>query len=337
MTERSWDLIIVGGGPAGMSAALIAGRARLRTLIVNGEAPRNIVTTASHGFLTRDGAHPTELLAASKAQLKKYATVEYRNGLVDRVGRAEGEFFAEIAGESLSTKRIVLATGFRDELSMLRLPGIEKVYGKSMYPCPFCDGFEHADERIAVFGGEGVEHFASVVAVWTDDIIVFTNGEELPPDSVKTLDAAGVRVVSEKVERLASDAGGRLTSIVLSDGTEIGRDAGFLGGDFSVPANSFAEDLGVAKTTNDWGMEVYEADVIGKTNVPGVYVVGDARVGFGGLIASAHEGAWCRSTEGSSASTVTNTSLQGGISSSTTAMGTRPWRLSWVGFSSLLW
>ena len=143
-----------------MSAALIAGRARLETVVINAEAPRNAVTMASHGFLSRDGVHPSELLAVAKEQLRKYETVRYIARSAARVG-ADGVGFAIglSDGTTVSANRVVIASGYVDDLARLELPGIEEVYGKSVFPCPFCDGYEHRDERLAVFGREGLEHF----------------------------------------------------------------------------------------------------------------------------------------------------------------------------------
>lgn len=289
--QNRLDVAIIGGGPAGMSAALISGRVGLSTLVVNAEEPRNNVTTASHGFLTRDGAHPTEFLEVAKSQLEKYKTVRYVQGRVREV-RSVGEGF-ELSlqdGETATVERVVIATGYRDDLQRLNLPGIERVYGKSVYPCPFCDGFEHRAERMAVFGGEGVEHFVSMVRMWSEDLVVFTNGEKLNVDESARMTARGVRVYDSPVTALASEAG-VLRTVELEDGQSVERDCGFLGGDFSEPATRFAERLGVEETTNGWGMKVYVADSAGKTNVPGVYVVGDAKSGFGGLLAAAREGA----------------------------------------------
>ncbi len=291
--EALLDLLIVGGGPAGMSAALVAGRAMLSTVIVNAETPRNAVTTASHGFLTRDGAHPTELLAVAKGQLRKYGTVRYLAETVEAVRKLGGGFEVELVdGARFMTRRIVIATGYRDDLSRLELPGIEQVYGKSVYPCIFCDGFEHRGERLAIFGREDADHYAPKVRLWSDDVIVFTNGTPLPPDAKAELELRNVRVLEHPIRRLVSE-NGRLRAVELSTGDRIERDAGFIAEDYSLAATTFAEDLGVATSRNEWGMEALSADDFGKTAVPGVYVVGDAKVGFGGLIWSASEGAGC--------------------------------------------
>lgn len=292
---QTYDLAIIGGGPAGMSAALVVGRARLHTVVINAEQPRNAVTTAAHGFLTRDGVHPTELLALAKAELSTYPSVEYVLDSVEDISKSATGFVVRLANDtSFQTKRVVLATGYRDDLTMLDLPGIEAVYGKSVYPCPFCDGYEHRDERLAVFGSEGVEHFVPVVRVWSEDIVVFTNGVPLEASAKMQLVELGIQVIEEKVARLISQDG-TLRAVETVDGAQIPRDAGFIGDDYAKPAVHFDEALGVNKTTNHWGMVVAEADEAGKTNVAGVYIIGDAKNGFGGIAASVAEGSNCAS------------------------------------------
>lgn len=292
MSRETIDLAIIGGGPAGMSAALVAGRGRLRTVVINDEQPRNAVTGASHGFLTRDGVHPTELLAIGKEQLRKYETVRYLLGRVDSVERTQAGVVLRAGGETICARRVMIATGYRDELERLELPGIADVYGKSVYPCPFCDGFEHRDERIAVFGGDNAEHFVPVVRNWSKDLVVFTNGEALGEDVVESMRSKGVEVITERVVQLHSKEGG-LTSVELEGGRTVARDSGFIASDYSVPATEFADVLGVGMTHNDWGMEVYETHDNGKTKLPDVYVVGDASHGFSGLIDAAAEGSRC--------------------------------------------
>ncbi len=287
------DLVIIGGGPAGMSAALTAGRARLETVIVNAESPRNAATTASHGFLTRDGAHPIDLLATAKEQLTKYTTVSYLNDTVTGVTKTDCGF--EIAlgnGDHLAAKRLIIATGQVDDLDRLELPGIDDVYGKTVYPCIFCDGFEHRDERLAVFGREGAVHYAPMVRLWSEDLVVFTNGADLEPGEAATLDANGVTAHTGPIGHLESEDG-RLLAVVLASGERIERDAGFISDDYSRPATTFAEQLGIASSPNDWGGISLDVDELGRSKIDGLYAIGDARIGFGGLVASAAEGAAC--------------------------------------------
>lgn len=128
MSNTKLDVVIVGGGPAGMSAALVAGRARLRTAVINEERPRNAVTTASHGFLTRDGVHPLELLSIAQEQLRKYESVSYISGKVESVQKRDGVFDLKVTdGASLTADRVIIATGYKDDLTRLNLPRVEDV------------------------------------------------------------------------------------------------------------------------------------------------------------------------------------------------------------------
>lgn len=290
------DLVIIGGGPAGMSAALTAGRARLATVIINAESPRNAVTTASHGFLTRDGVHPTELLAVAKQQLAKYETVSYINDTVAATTHTDAGFDVVLAGCSrMTTNRLVIATGHVDDLDRVGLPGIGDVYGKTVYPCVFCDGFEHRDERLALFGREEAINYAPMARLWTDDLIVFTNGADLQASDAAALEANNVRVHIEPVRRLESYSG-HLRAVLLDTGERIERDAGFISDEYSRPATSFAEQLGVTSTPHEWGGLSLDVDDTGKSNIAGLYVIGDAHTGFSGLIAAAAEGAACAET-----------------------------------------
>lgn len=296
-TPARHDLVILGGGPAGMSAALIAGRALLDTVVVDAGAPRNAVTTASHGFLTRDGAHPTELLEIAKDQLTAYETVRYVAGSAAAAeATADGGFEVVLAdGGRLVTDRLVIATGHTDDLGRLALAGIDAVYGRSVYPCVFCDGFEHRGERLALFGREGAIHYAPMVRLWTDDLVVFTNGTTLSPDEHHELERNGVPVRTEPIRELRSDDG-RLVAVELETGERVERDAGFISDEYSDPATDIAESLGVTSSPNDWGATTLDASDVGATNVAGLYVIGDARTGFSGLVAAAAEGAACAET-----------------------------------------
>lgn len=275
-----------------MSAALMAGRCRLSTLVLNEEQPRNRVTGASHGFLTRDGARPSEILQAAKEQLQKYPTATYR---VDRVLSAEngGDAFRLrlASGAEFRARRVILATGHRDDLDKLGIAALQEVYGKSVFPCPFCDAFEHSGERLAIFGGEGVEQYAPVVKMWSDDVVVFTNGRGIPAEAKQAMIRNGVQVHESRILALESKDG-RLLAVRLDDG-RVERDAGFLWDQPGVPASGLADTLGVRRARSPRGIPTYEADEMGATNVPRVYVVGDLRTGFSKLAGAASEGARC--------------------------------------------
>lgn len=288
------DLAIVGGGPAGMSAALIAGRALLSAVVVNAEAPRNAATRASHGFLTRDGAHPLELLEIGKRQLERYDTVAYVADRVVGVEATDASFVVTAAsGAAYAAHRVLFATGLRDRIDRLGIPGLEAVYGTSVFPCPFCDGWEHRDLPLALFGrGAWIGAFAKTIRHWSRDLVLFTDGDTtLPTDTRAALERRGVRIETGEIAQL-DHVDGELRAVVLESARRVERRAGFLLDTGEERATDLPVKLGVAPSEDG----TYEADENGKTGVAGVYVVGDGRTGFGGLIAAAAEGA--RAAEG---------------------------------------
>ena len=292
---KNIELAIVGGGPAGMSAALVAGRGRIQTVIINEEAPRNAVTGASHGFLTQDGKHPTEILATAKEQLKKYSNVEYIKGVVsDVVRKGDGFYITVENGSALWTERVILATGYRDHIDEISLPGIEQVYGKSVFPCPFCDGWEHRDQKLALFGaGDGLAHYVPLITNWSNDLTVFTNGERLEQEQKDHLLKGSIQLVEEPVIELLSTPNGKLKGVRLASGDMIERESGFLLDPRERPANDFAERLGVERESTTWAPYALKADKSGKTEVKGLYVVGDTKNGFTGVAGSVADGASC--------------------------------------------
>ncbi|MBV7337324.1 NAD(P)/FAD-dependent oxidoreductase [Chloroflexi bacterium TSY] len=296
MTNENCDLVIVGGGPAGMSAALVAGRALLNTLVVNAESPRNMVTTASHGFLTRDGVHPLELMEIAKQQLEKYDTVTYMKGFVTDVEKLEKGFQVTTGdGKTFTTDNIIFATGYKEDVGKSNLPGIEKVYGKSVYPCPFCDGWEHRGQKLALFDDTEIAlEFAKIIANWSNDLIIFTNGKQaISAENKRLLQNGGISVVEEPIAELMADDQGGLQFVLLENGAKVAREAGFLMNTYQEPSTYLPEKLGVLKTASVWGMEMLDADESGKTSIEGLYIVGDAKTGFSGIVAAANDGASC--------------------------------------------
>jgi thioredoxin reductase len=290
------ELVIIGGGPAGMSAALVAGRSLVNTAIINAESPRNAVTSASHGFFTRDGAHPIELMETAKTQLAGYDAVQYINDTVTSTRRIPAGFEVVLSGGSvLSTRRLVIATGYTDDLNLLGLAGIEAVYGKSVYPCVFCDGFEHRNERLALFGGEMAIHYAPMIRLWSKDLVVFANGAPIEPEALNELRSHDVPVFLEPIRSLEAHHG-RLIAVELESGERIERDAGFISDEYSHPTTTFAQSLGVTSSPTDWGTTALDISEAGATNVAGLYVVGDAKTGFSGIGAAAAQGAECVET-----------------------------------------
>lgn len=299
IANENYDFVIVGGGPAGMSAALVAGRALLNTLVVNAENPRNMVTTASHGFLTRDGVDPLELMGIAKQQLEKYDTVTYMKGFVTDAGKLEKRFRVTTDdGKTFVTDNIIFATGYKEDIRRSNLPGIEKVYGKSVHTCPFCDGWEHRGQKLALFDDtEFALEFAKIIANWSNDLIIFTNGKQaISAENKLLLQKGGIAVVEEPIAELMADDQGKLQFVLLENGEKVAREAGFLMNTYQEPSTYLPEKLGVQKTAFVWGMEMFDADESDKTSIEGLYVIGDAKTGFSGIVAPANDGASCVET-----------------------------------------
>lgn len=166
------------------------------------------------------------------------------------------------------------------------------------YPCPFCGGWEHRGQKLALFADtEFAPEFAKTIANWSDDLIIFTNGKQVVAAADKQLLAkGGIEMEETAVSELQANDQGQLQAVLLVNGRRIEREAGFIMDTHQEPATDLPEKLGVGKEINDWGMEALAATESGKTNVTGVYVIGDARTGFSGLIAVANDGAACVET-----------------------------------------
>jgi len=286
--KRDLDVIIVGGGPAGMSAALMFGRTMMKTVIFNEEKPRNRVAQQSHNFITRDGTHPLEFLKIAKEQLKKYDTVQYiKDFVIDVKKDAYGYRVKTRNGNEITAQRVIFAMGFKDNINKLGLKGVEKVYGKTVFFCPFCDGWEWKNQPLAVFGHEPfLLEFVKTIATWTDDLIVFTNKKGAITDKDKTmLQKNNIRLVKDKISELISN-NGNLTGVKLANGKIIPRNGGFLFNTEKELTTEIPSKLGVEKTE----FNTYKTDDSGKTSVKGIYIIGDAKTGFSGVIGAAAEG-----------------------------------------------
>jgi thioredoxin reductase len=224
-SEAGWDCVVVGAGPAGLNAALVLGRARWRVLVLDDGSPRNYATHEMHGVLGHDGLDPAELRARGRAELTRYGVqvvpleVEYAE-VVDAGVRVTSPGRTEV------TRTLLLATGMLDELP--DIPGFADVWGTSAHTCPYCDGFEHRDERLAVLAaGDRAEHLAVLLRQWSDDVILLSNGpHNLAPDQLARVDAIGVPVIETPVTGLDSHDG-RLRHVRLGDGETLDRDALF--------------------------------------------------------------------------------------------------------------
>jgi thioredoxin reductase len=280
------DVIIVGGGPAGLSAALILGRCRRRAVVFDSGEPRNAASRALHGYLTRDGIAPSEFLKIGRKQLAPYDTVEFRHAKVARVERGDHRFIAILeSGERVSARMLLLASGVVDELPQIE--GFRQFYGVSAHSCPFCDAWEHRDQPLAVIGGDkDAADLALELLLWSKNIVLCTNGgTRCHRALLDRLEENGVRIIDRLVAALEG-LGNKLECIRFHDGSKIPCAALF----FS-PAqhqrSHLAEMLGCEFCEADSGVQCGEN---GATNVPGVYVAGNASRGVQLIIAAAAEG-----------------------------------------------
>ncbi len=291
MSSKTYQVIILGGGPAGMSAALVLGRSRISTLLLNTERPRNLVTTHSHGFLTQDGKHPKEIFDTALKQLSKYASVTYAPEEATDLRQNEGTFTVTTSSGTHQAARVIIATGHQDDIEAIGIKGLAEVYGKSVYPCPFCDGFEMADKKLAVIGdGAMAPMFAKTIAHWSDDVMVFTNGESVEDQALASqLQAHGIPIHESSIRELVS-SDGLLGAVVLEDGQTIEREGGFLPDTKSTESTDFAQKLRVPTEAGHFGMEMYKVDDQKETDIKGLFIIGDARTGWSGVAQAVADG-----------------------------------------------
>ncbi|HET9316207.1 MAG TPA: NAD(P)/FAD-dependent oxidoreductase [Vicinamibacteria bacterium] len=287
MTAREpWDVIVVGGGPAGLSAALMLGRCRRRVLVCDSGPKRNRASHALHGFLTRDGTAPAELLRVARVQLRRYPTVERREARVTGLRRRGRLFEATLArGRRVAARRVLLATGVVDELP--DWPTLKRFYGRSVFHCPYCDGWEFRDRGLAAWGRtSATAGLALKLTSWSRRVTLLTDAAyRLAPSLRARLRQRGVLVREEPVVRLAGRSGA-LEHVVLADGAPVACDALFL----TVPCRQACDlfrPLGCRLT----GAGAIRADRKSRTHAPGVFAAGDASVDSQLVVVAASEGA----------------------------------------------
>ncbi|MFF7377103.1 NAD(P)/FAD-dependent oxidoreductase [Streptomyces massasporeus] len=312
MTEK-YAVVVVGGGAAGLSAALVLGRARHRTLVVDAGEPRNAPAAHMQGFLTRDGMPPAEFLAVGREEIARYGVELVRDRVVE-VTRGEdltgvqGEGFTEVQGEDLTwaqsegftvvlaggrtvrARRLVAATGLKDELPAVA--GVAERFGRDVLHCPFCHGWEVRDQPFGVLASSPASvHQALMVSQWSKDVRLFLHTvaeEELSDEDLRRLAAAGVKVVPGEVAGLVVEDD-RLTGVRLADGTEHARSVLFLA-PRAVPQTGLLEALGAELHDTPFGAYPV-VDATGLTTVPGVWAAGNA-IGFAEQVVHAASGGY---------------------------------------------
>ncbi|WP_337001387.1 MULTISPECIES: NAD(P)/FAD-dependent oxidoreductase [unclassified Microbacterium] len=274
-SDDDYDVLVIGGGPAGLSAALNLGRALARVLVIDADRPRNAATLRSHGFLTRDGIPPQELRRLARDELASYPNIEVRSRTRVFALRTEGgHFIADIGRrepETTTTARaVLLATGLRETLP--EVPNLRGFYGTSLFSCAACDAWELRGRRLALIGETAdLADRARLIGRWTETLTVFTNGTDAVTAAEEAeLAAAGIAVTRSPIVELVGDRG-RIEAVRLSDGETVEIDGGFVRPEWESTL-SFLD--GIAPARDDSGL--LRTDRSGRTDVPGLYAAGDA-------------------------------------------------------------
>jgi thioredoxin reductase len=273
-----YDVVVVGGGPAGLSAGLNLVRARRRVLLLDSNRPRHSATLVSHGFITRDGVSPLELRKLGRDEFTAYPGAEFHQALVEGITPAPvaGEPFTVVArgvrgatDRTVTSRAILLANGLAETLPAL--PSIRSFYGTSLHSCIECDAFEERESPLALIGETpDLAERALLLSQVTDDLIVFTNGTDAVTAAEEAgLAARGIRVERRAIDDVVGDRSG-LTGIRLADGEVVARTGGFVRPQWSVSLG-FAEGLGL-ETDSSGHIAVGDG---GETSVPGVFAAGD--------------------------------------------------------------
>ncbi len=287
-SPHPFDTIVVGGGPAGLSAALGLGRCLRKVVVCDAGKPRNAAAKVFNGYLSRDGASPHEFLEISRGQLKRYETVEIRKALVVGIEGVPQGFTVELdSGERLTARTILLATGLVDELPQIE--GIRQFYGETVHSCPYCDAWELRGSALAVLGGsQEAADLALELLLWTRDIILCTYGVKasFSQETRSTMLRAGIKILDASVQRLEGK-GGQLEGVRFNDGTFLPRRGAFFSpGQFQ--RSNLAEQLGCKACDEEIGCIRCGEDTA--TNVPGVYAAGNCTKGVQLVIAAVAEG-----------------------------------------------
>jgi thioredoxin reductase len=281
-----YDCIVVGAGPAGLSAALMLGRCRRNVLVCDGGEPRNACSAGLHNYLTRDGIRPTEFLRLAREEVERYSSVEFRSvEVLDATRSSDGFKVACADGTRFQARKLLLATGVVDELPDIE--GLQPLYGLSVHHCPYCDAWEWRDQPIAVYGrGEEGSALALGLTVWSDDLVLCTDGPSgLSDAAVEELNREGIEVRENRIVRLEGHQG-RLERVVFVEGEPLPRRALFVcTGQHQ--RSGLAGKLG-CRFTRKGAVNTGSCEA---TDVPGLYVAGDSSKEAQFTVVAAAEGA----------------------------------------------
>jgi thioredoxin reductase len=265
-----YDVVVIGGGAAGLSAALVLARARRNVLVVDAGQPRNAPATQLHGYLSRDGEDPAALLAIGRNEVTRYGGEVVAGTVTEVVPDGRTGFWVHLVdGQRISTRRLLVTTGLRDELP--DIPGLADRWARDVLHCPYCHGYEVRDRRLGVIGGTpGGVRYAQIVRQWSDDVVYFTPPEVLTATERTELLARAIGVVEGTIDQLVIDDTDHLRGVQLADGCAVPRDALFVPPRF-VANSDLLLTLGCAVDEGGW----VTVDGSGHTSVAGVWAAGN--------------------------------------------------------------
>ncbi len=264
--KEVFDCIILGAGPAGLSASLVLGRSRRTIALFDNGTNRNRVTQESHGFITRDGIKPVEFKNIALEELKMYPSVHFFKETVKQVTKTTDSLFQiqTSEGQDYLSERIILATGIQEKHP--QVPEISRYYGKSLFSCPYCDGWELRDQPLIIIAEHEATayHMAKLIYNWSENLLVATNGHKISQHIVNDLKQKSIEVITEPIKRLHGK-NGVLEKVIFHSGNEFKREGGFVAPSFYRP-NRFAEQL---------GCEIQEDGKIVTSSQKNIYAAGE--------------------------------------------------------------
>lgn len=280
------DVLIIGGGPAGLNAAVVLGRCRRNVLVFDTGEYRNRWSHGMHNYLTRDHIAPHEFILLCHDELKKYGVKRLEKRIVHARKNDDGIFVAkDEEGVTYQSKKLLVATGLADNLP--EIPGFREHYGTSIFHCPYCDGWEVSDKRIGVYAkNKAGWELALALKGWSNTVVLYTDGKiNIKPSQQEQLIANDISVITLPIDRVEG-SNGKLEKIVFTNGSEAACDAIFF-------VNGFRQQCDLAET---FGCEmtkkgVAKANKMQQTNIPGLYVAGDAARDMHFVVVAAAEGA----------------------------------------------
>lgn len=283
--DQDFDVAIVGGGPAGLSAALILGRAVRKVIVFDQGAPRNAPSREAHSVFTRDGTPPPELLTTARQQLKPYDVTILDAEVSGIQKKDEGFELITTSDMQAAARKVILCTGRVD--LMPDIPAIEQFWGKTVVHCPYCHGWELRDEPVAALvNRHSALNFASLLNGWSNDLVLLSNGLlDIDFNIREQIDAHGIPIIEDNIRKLAG-SDGMLEEVVFENGKTLGRKALFIDPKQKLRSDLYRElDLEYDK---DGDLKINR---FGETSLPGMYVAGDAAPGMQQITIAAASGA----------------------------------------------